>query len=113
MKVELKHLSGYLPYGLNLKINTPFGTFHRKFELDCGHDFNLHLFEGNVKPILRPISELSKNEFPFELGTYTSDFKFVLENTEFQFVSKMFELHFDVYGLIEKGLAIDINTLNK
>jgi hypothetical protein len=26
--------------------------------------------------------------------------------------SKLFEWHFDVFGLIEKGLAIDINTLN-
>lgn len=26
---------------------------------------------------------------------------------------KLFEWHFDVFGLIEKGLAIDINTLNK
>ena len=26
-------------------------------------------------------------------------------------VSKLIEWHFDVFGLIEKGLAIDINTL--
>ena len=25
---------------------------------------------------------------------------------------KLFEWHFDVFGLIEAGLAIDINTLN-
>jgi len=28
-------------------------------------------------------------------------------------MEKFFEWHFDVYGLIEKGLAIDTNTLNK
>lgn len=27
--------------------------------------------------------------------------------------AKLYEWHFDIYGLIEKGLAIDINTLNK
>ena len=28
-------------------------------------------------------------------------------------VLQLFEWHFDVFGLIEKGIAIDINTLNK
>lgn len=28
-------------------------------------------------------------------------------------MEKLFEWHFDVFGLIEKGLAIDISTLNK
>lgn len=27
--------------------------------------------------------------------------------------AKLYEWHFDIYGLIENGLAIDINTLNK
>ena len=27
-------------------------------------------------------------------------------------VSILYEFHFDVFGLIENGLAIDINTLN-
>jgi alanyl-tRNA synthetase len=26
---------------------------------------------------------------------------------------KLFKMHFDVFGLIDKGLAIDINTLTK
>ena len=29
------------------------------------------------------------------------------------FMEKLFEWHFDVFGLIKNGLAIDINTLNK
>lgn len=68
---------------------------------------------NGIKPILRPLSDLAKNEFPFKIGTYTKDFVFILENTEYQFVARMFELHFDVFRLIDKGLAIDINTLNK
>ena len=31
----------------------------------------------------------------------------------FAVVQKLFEWHFDVFGLIEKGLAIDINTIQK
>lgn len=38
--------------------------------------------------------------------------EFVLSNT-YQEVQKLLEWHFDVFGLIEQGLAIDINTLEK
>ncbi len=134
MKLELKHLAGYLPYWLKLKINTPLGTFDRKFELDCGHDFNLHLLERNVKPILRPLSDLKKyiGDFCFEewvnessgveeLEQYTSciykklsDGSPVnLHHLPYRIIKKMYEYHFDIYGLIDAGLAIDINTLNK
>jgi hypothetical protein len=33
--------------------------------------------------------------------------------TGYQIVQKLFEWHFDVFGLIDQGLAIDINTLTK
>ena len=36
--------------------------------------------------------------------------EFVLSNT-YQEVQKLLEWHFDVFGLIEQGLAIDINTI--
>ena len=152
MKLELKHLSPYLPYGLNLKINTPIGTSNRVLELDCGHDFNLHLSEGNVKPILRPLSDLYKNidingeniipvielaniNFPrhawvivdkwqfikTKAGGYTFEWDDGYECWLFDGSSqmnqvalhyKLLEWHFDVFGLIEKGLATDINTLD-
>ncbi len=36
----------------------------------------------------------------------------ILEITnQFQLFQQLFEWHFDIFGLIEKGLAIDINTL--
>ncbi len=35
----------------------------------------------------------------------------IMGMNEFQHIQKLFEWHFDVEGLIEKGLAIDINTL--
>lgn len=34
-------------------------------------------------------------------------------NRQLEMFEKLFEWHFDVFGLIEKGLAVDINTLNK
>jgi len=32
---------------------------------------------------------------------------------QLELINKLFEWHFDVFGLIDAGLAIDINTLNK
>lgn len=168
MKLELKHLAPYLPYGLMLKINTPIGIFNRKLQLDCGHDFNLHLSECNIKPILRPLSDLTKEievngekfvpmyklckkqgfsmpdsrecEYEFvskfnQIATikmngwifrYLNDEKsFWLNGTEswskkhqksnkqLELFQMLFEWHFDVFGLIEKKLAIDKNTLNQ
>lgn len=34
-------------------------------------------------------------------------------NNPYNQIQNLLEWHFDVYGLIEQGLAIDINTLNK
>lgn len=89
-----------------------------------------------IKPILRPLEDLffnlnieNESQKPFE---YLEDFadtesermfldvieyketKFILEKIQyapFSFIQKLFEWHFDVFGLINKGLAIDINTL--
>ena len=35
----------------------------------------------------------------------------IIGMNEYKHIQKLFEWHFDVFGLIEKGLAIDINTL--
>lgn len=157
MKLELKHLAPYLPYGLELQIlQHPFGIVPRKLELDCGHDFNYHLQEGNVKPILRPIEDLIKEieidglkfipimvlfggenykeynftidilEKPFfgkkieisvkDLGSpcVTFGLKNPLNNIlNYQNWELLFKWHFDVFELIEKGLAININELKR
>lgn len=36
-----------------------------------------------------------------------------INKNSFDTIQKLLEWHFDIYGLIEQGLAIDINTLNK
>ena len=94
-----------------------------------------------AKPILRPLSDLTKeiehNGERFvpidelwgqtlgEIDSNTYDDYFFnpdLKTTwickenvlqlEWVVVEKLFEWHFDVFGLIDAGLAIDINTLN-
>jgi len=79
-----------------------------------------------IKPILRPLSDLTKEiEVNGELLIPTS---YLLESTGFEIIdykdsiddiselpyniiSKLCEWHFDIFSLLEKKLAIDINTL--
>lgn len=97
-----------LPYRLKVEINLNMGTYI---------------------PILRPLSDLTKEiehngeKFvPIDLlrkdGYYIGEdwiienFKDV-ENSSFGFIQKLLEWHFDAANLIEKGEAIDVNSLNE
>lgn len=128
MKVELKlkHLVPYLPYGLKLKGNTN-GNIIPEMNTLFIEKGVLHLRKrfGSVekhqwKPILRPLSDLNTkpyfdiqaeiwNRTDYDKETNTID----ISNINYGIMLKLFEYHFDVFGLIEKGLAIDINTLEK
>jgi hypothetical protein len=139
MKLELKHLAGYLPYGL--KIQNGWGYIKT---LKYSHlDDENNGFITNVMPILRPLSGLTKEievngekfvprdilDLKFrpiskdliiyffnnnlEIDIQTQDYSETLDLFDgFLIVQKLLEWHFDIYGLIEAGLAIDINTLN-
>ena len=134
MKLEIKHLAPYLPYGLKLKINTPIGTFDRNFELDCGHDFNLHLSQGNVKPILRPISgftlyfeylfdttddqnikEFLDEDFLYDKGIYSWEELVFTEPNYIPYgtLQVLLKYHFDVFELIPAGLTVSIHDIGK
>ena len=137
-KQELKEvLMPYLPYRLNIK-----NKIGKIVELTLS-DAPYH-FKTEFKPILRPLSDLTKEiehngeKFvPYYqlkvLGLVkTASLRFetiILEldrnrifyipdyhdffQLPYQVVQKLISWHFDVFGLIEKGLAIDINNLNK
>lgn len=152
-KLKLEHLAPYLPYGLKVrhelkeKFNTLIvmgihddgGRVRYENEKDVSPKFSLavcwkerHKYEStkyfyiqdNFKPILRPLSYLTKeiehNGERFvpvdrlEWNSYDHIIKKgMCDNVGYQYMIKLFEWHFDVFGLIDKGLAIDINTLNE
>ena len=95
---------------------------------------------NEIKPILHPLSDLTKeiehNGEKFKPFDELSNFLYITEKDNFDtvlsarlwvetmilyrpdcltlpfnVVQKLFEWHFDVFGLIKDGLAIDINTL--
>lgn len=94
----------------------------------------------NFKLILRPLSDLTKEiEFKgrmivpslaickgrdiiyenksfwyYKIESIVNDKKgWIGAEKQLELFEKLFEWHFDVYGLIEAGLAIDINDINK
>ena len=141
MKLELKHLAPYLPYGLKMiSINhfegdeipwekwklCSLSTDNKDSQFDewWGDDGDNFRLDSGFKPILRPLSDLTK---PLENGksldkVFKSEFGFVLPTKqeffnisvcEWRELEYLFKHHFDVFGLIDKELAIDINTLEK
>ena len=133
MKLELKHLAGYLPYELKIecKDNSELGESSYISEMTGLHESGVDDNYGNnwtfgIKPILRPLSDLTKeievNGEKFvphtKLGGRPNlkDYDIVylsknIDNMSFGLIQKLLEWHFDIYGLIENGLAININTL--
>lgn len=142
MKLELKHLAPYLPYGLKVII-----SYHQekgvmnlsklsKYKCWLDNGGSIHLWQeqyiDKIKPILRPLSDLTK-EIEHNREKFVPSKKYDLIQDEdgdwcevlhayygespiahvmiTSFNWWLFEYHFDVFGLIEKNLAIDINTL--
>tara|TARA_R110000822_G_scaffold185428_1_gene324573 strand:- start:75 stop:497 length:423 start_codon:yes stop_codon:yes gene_type:complete len=140
MKLELKDLAPYLPYGLKIKTNNQIRVMSVAVLTTTENSISNIIYGVGHKPILRPLSDLTKEInidgdyfIPIYLlknirYEFESDLSFgfdpqsdgytchcssqYLEFSEYYEInSKLFEWHFDVFGLIEKGLAIDINTI--
>lgn len=136
MKLEIKHLAPYLPYAL--KVLSSRGTV---FILDtysnmAGSGIEKReiqsVLNDGMKPLLNSILDLStylRNEFEKLDRGYAYDKIAVdlfceengidedienidLKSIPYECVEYMFENHYDVFGLIEKGLAININTMS-
>lgn len=129
--LELKHLAPYLPYKLkgkytlsdviNLRDGQKDEIRDKKLEAECVPFFLLY-----CKPILRPLSDLTKERIDFlwfevigvDRGNFDKhDF---YEKCEIGLINllpimvyeKLLEWHFNVFDL-PQDLWIDINTLNK
>lgn len=129
MKLEAKNLIPYLPYSLkvemegkkcnvawmstkNIAVIRPYGVGeYKKISWEYAH--------LNVKPFLRPMSELTENEA--KDGHFMSGFsnygalQILTGNPllgHYGMIEYLLKNHYDIFGLIEKGLAIDINDVS-
>ena len=148
MKLELRDLAPYLPYGVKMifeksgDIRVLNGLFIELGELRFHFNvINRGQTIWNYKPILRPLSDLNKeievngerfvplNRFNNDcfrltnyhiffrednsialLADYRSGYNILSENSA---KDRLLEWHFDIFGLIEKGLAINYNEIHK
>lgn len=97
---------------------------------DGEYDYYLTSFD-EIKLILKPLSDLTK-EITHDGKTFVpiERIKTLTDENHFEYIERfiydtetieiipywvielLFEWHLDVFGLIEQGLAVDINTLN-
>lgn len=133
MKLELKHLAPYLPYGLkvnnnevNLLMVIDVRDYYKPKDL-----ISLDSVVGStyLKPILRPLSDLWSNNAIEEDRDQLSEWdieriqdalafipmglihKSIVDKLNYDSVEYLLSKHYDVFNLIPEGLAIDINTL--
>lgn len=134
MKLEIKHLAPYLPYKLNIMSEAHPGSKEPNIFQMKGIDVEVQRIIGEngvfaefkngfCKPILRPLSELKDykiigfenrrpgNEYDHAIYLHSRG-KSVLA-CEYEMVEILLKWHFDIFGLIPKGLAIDINTIGQ
>jgi len=72
-----------------------------------------------LKPILKPLSDLKRKDIKNMKDVVNVDYSELkvllkeinLQELSYEFFMRLVEKHFDVFGLINKGLAIDKNTL--
>jgi hypothetical protein len=127
MKLEIKHLSPYLPYGLKL-----YDTYTKSIYLNAVRGETLDYLtigeNDSVKPILRPLSDLARKiqfrgnkVFPvdiikdycgYEIITNKERIVEPLTMLPYLVFNLLCEMHFDMFNLIEKGLAISIHETN-
>ncbi len=124
-KLELKHIAPYLPYKLNCCL---MGEDTQSFLIEGARHNYMDVWslktiteEWNyteVFPILRPLSDLTKEIKLWDEGQFIVGGERIREwydldprRCTYEQFCYLLENHYDVFGLIKKGLAIDINTI--
>jgi len=123
MKLEIKHLAPYLPYGLELQGDKVYTI--DPLEMAYGYRNNIRYisikaaFEDTLKPILRPLSDLTKKvhaglvQLPISIESLDYFIKTPLASPYILVADYLLKEHYDVFNLIPEGLAIDLNTIMK
>lgn len=135
MELEVKHLAPYLPYSLKLQyvvrekvekngimtsiVHNKNETHPTKVSIDWYNEEHIWMF----KPILRPLSDLHSefiigDIYPFNSLSKRSRMDLEENNGNplimkyaYEDIQILLEYHYDIFGLINKELAVDINSI--
>jgi hypothetical protein len=121
MKLELNHLSEYLPYSLQIQSEDKSDTTILNGKMLTDKYWYRYFEVLKYRPILKPISDLLKDKIAnYDLLGGHRNWTFYGEDWvqfkgcqlwSYMDVKTLIEHKFDVFNLIENGLAIDVNTL--
>lgn len=131
--MKLEHASAYLPHGVKVYDIGTNKIFSTPLNLNTIEYLIENITSDSIlKLALRPLSDLKKVDLDYLLNHHSTDWfaDTDFENTiikglerknlhnfieflPFGLVQWFIENHYDIFGLIESGQAIDINTLNK
>ena len=107
MGIRIKHLAAYLPYDVVVFADdmkkTGIKPFHKLHYGEGIGSISHILTSERYKIVLRPLSELDVDG---EISTPE-----YLQGCCYSYVEHLLSNHFDVFGMIPRGLAIDINTI--
>lgn len=136
MKLERKHLCAYLPHDLKIMFEGD-DNVHSLVGVDItdrgAHVISPYNDYGHARiedcmPVLRPLSDLTKpithngeTFVPIERLKSLEDYVFGDDaflslywmNMPYEMCEMMLSWHFDIWGLLDAGLAIDLNTVNQ
>ena len=138
-KLTIEHLAPYLPYGLNVMYDDSIWIITGYDNMGCSFDLYkedgfMKVDDELIKPILRPMSDkikVNESKLPDEVGWVEPNDLFIdhqgrvsinmqlggptlswdILSIQQYMQREFFSQHYDVFGLIDKGLAIDINTI--
>lgn len=111
----LKDLCSRLPYGVKGNYQNSDDELLRKITITYRYlEPNGMVMTGDIKPYLFPLSNMTEEqsmEFALlQVNTHKDGFLYVCDCANM--MKWLLKNHFDIYGLIEKGLAIDATNLN-
>jgi hypothetical protein len=127
-QLELKHLSAYLPYKPRVTLYSDIYNYdglvtkmHHQYYFDFCQE------KCNIKLHLRPISDLTKEiehngemfvpieklDMSFLQFEYFHSQGIDLSEITYLDARKLHSWHFDTFGLIDAGLAVDINSIKE
>lgn len=113
-KLSIKDISPYLPYRLKIETKDGHILILKGSSID-------NVVTSQCKPLLKPLSDWHKIEDGTQfLSPYFHDLEDMnggisenITSALYSDIQLLLVNHYDVFGLIPAGLAIDINTLTK
>lgn len=115
MKLELKHIAPYLLYGLLIQTYRGILTLEEDNSSQSISLWAVIRTQSTSKPILKSLNDLKVGhddygEYNWE---YPEEFKHDIKTGQasYEDMTMLLSAHYDVFGLIDKGLAVDLKTL--